>query len=171
MDAGRKQNYNQREYYMQGNTARKLQVVPRYPDEEEQVYIERPVRRVRRKPKVQSGLDIFSLFILSAAIFITLYTCVGYLKVQSNITGMNSQIAVLESDLTKLQNENRNSLSQINTNLDLNYIYKVATNELGMVYPKNNQVITYDSNPSDYVRQYKDIPEENKDTLLDKLLK
>jgi hypothetical protein len=46
----------------------------------------------------------------------------------------------------------------------------VATNELGMVSPQNNQVITYDSNLSDYVRQYKDIPEENKDSLLDKII-
>jgi hypothetical protein len=33
-------------------------------------------------------------------------------------------------------------------------------NELGMIYPDRNQVITYDSTISEYVKQYKDIPQK-----------
>ena len=31
-------------------------------------------------------------------------------------------------------------------------------NELGMVYPERDQVITYDAGVSEYVKQYHDIP-------------
>jgi hypothetical protein len=40
-----------------------------------------------------------------------------------------------------------------------------------MVYPNENQVITYESTLSDYVRQYKDIPEASTTTLLDGILR
>ena len=33
-------------------------------------------------------------------------------------------------------------------------------NELGMVYASESQIITYDSNQNDYVRQYSDVPAE-----------
>ncbi len=170
MDARKQQGNYKNEYYMDGNTARKLQVVPRYPEEEELQPRQQPVRKIRKRPRVNEGIDMFSLFVLTVAIVVTLYTCVEFLGVQSNLTEMNTEIADLESSLTKLQNENTDALSQLNTFLDLNYIYQVATNELGMVYPNENQVITYESNLSDYVRQYDDIPEE-RTTLLDGILR
>ena len=51
----------------------------------------------------------------------------------------------------------------------LNFLYTVgvsaivitifaAVNELGMVYPERDQVITYDAGVSEYVKQYHDIP-------------
>lgn len=171
MDARKRYTYYQNEYYTQGNAAKKLQVVPKYPNEKEQELVQQPVRLPKRKSRLNQGIDMLSLLVMTAAIVVTLYTCVEYLRVQTNISQMNKEIASLESDLTKLQNENKDALSQINTNLDLNYIYQVATNELGMVYPNNNQMISYESNPSGFVRQYSDIPEESKDTLLDKILK
>jgi len=171
MDA-RKQSYHyNNEYYTEGNTVRKLQVIPKYRDEEQQDIRKQPVREIRRRPRVNAGIDMFSLIILTVAIVATLYTCVEYLGVQSNIAQINKQVAELESNLSKLQNENSDALSQINTTLDLNNIYQVATNELGMVYPNENQVIAYDSTISDYVRQYEDIPEESPKTLLDGILR
>ena len=55
--------------------------------------------------------------------------------------------------------ENRSLASKINTCTDLDYIYQVATEELGMVYPGEDQVIVYDRTESEYVRQYENIPE------------
>ncbi len=171
MEAKKRSTYYQNEYYTQGNTARKLQVVPKYPNEREQDFRQQPVRVPKRKLRANQGIDMLSLLVLTAAIVVTLYTCVEYLRVQTNIAQMNNEIASLESDLTKLLNENKDALSQINTNLDLNYIFQVATTELGMVYPDSNQLIPYESNLSGFVIQYSDIPEESKDTLLDKILK
>ena len=49
--------------------------------------------------------------------------------------------------------------TSINTSIDLNEIYEIATKELGMVYAKKDQVLLYDKTESEYVRQYEDIPE------------
>ena len=46
----------------------------------------------------------------------------------------------------------------IATYVDLDHIYDVATNKLGMIYAKKNQVITYEKTESEYVRQFEDIP-------------
>lgn len=165
----RKQRYQYNNYSVEGNTARSLTVVPGYGEEEEHIRAPRPVRRVRKKPKAKVGLDLFAMLFLTAAIIVTVYTCIEYLQVQSQVSSMNKNIASLEDNLLKLKNENDAARTALNTSLDLNYIYKVATEELGMVYPKDNQVITYKSNLSDYVRQYEDIPEDNGSTLLDKI--
>lgn len=171
MDAGKQRYHYNNEYYMEGNTARELQVVPKYPEEEEQGFRKQPVREVRRNTRVNTSIDMFSLLVLTIAMVATLFTSIGYLKVQSNITQTNKQIAESESKLLKIQNQNSAALSKINTSLDLNYIYQVATNDLGMVYPDDNQVITYESTLSDYVKQYEDIPEETATTLLDGILR
>ena len=42
--------------------------------------------------------------------------------------------------------------------MDLDHVYKVATEELGMVYANKNQILLYDKTESEYVRQYEDIP-------------
>jgi cell division protein FtsB len=84
---------------------------------------------------------------------------------------MNKEITKAENELSRVKNENKAILSSINTSLDLNYIYEVATRELGMVAPNNNQVITYKSTLSNYVRQYEDIPEDNEQSILDFIIK
>ena len=48
--------------------------------------------------------------------------------------------------------------NRISTLVDLDYIYQVATEELGMTYASDDQVIYYDKSESEYVRQYEDIP-------------
>jgi len=166
----KKQRYQYNDYSTYGNTARKLQVMPGYEEADDVKPIRQPERQKRRKPKQSLGIDLFSVLFLTAAIAVTLYTCIDYLKVQTQVTEQNKQIAQLEHRLVKLQNQNKDALAKINTSLDLNYIYEVATKELGMVYPNENQVITYKSNLSDYVRQYEEIPEENSTSLLDKIL-
>ncbi len=49
---------------------------------------------------------------------------------------------------------------RINASIDLDHIYKVATEELGMVYANPEQVLLYDKTESEYVRQYEDIPDQ-----------
>ncbi len=166
----KRQRYQQNNYTTYGNTARKLQVVPDYQNPEELEPIRRPAEKKRRKPKANMGIDLFSALFLTMAIAVTLYTCIQYLQVQSQVAEQKKEIAEMEHSLVKLQNQNKDALAKIDTSVDLKYIYEVATKELGMVYPDKNQVITYESNLSDYVRQYENIPEEADSTLLDKIL-
>ncbi|SHO49961.1 septum formation initiator family protein [Anaerocolumna xylanovorans] len=127
--------------------------------------------RIHRKTRKKQVLDVFSLMVLTVAICITLYTCVGYLNVQTNITRKNNKIAELERKLAKLENDNEANLAKIDTSVDLNYIYNYATKELGMVYPDDKQVINYKRNTSDYMKQYAEIPQTDEKSLLDSIIK
>ena len=44
------------------------------------------------------------------------------------------------------------------TGIDMEHVKDVAMNELGMVYISKKQIITYNQQDSDYVRQYEKIP-------------
>ena len=85
--------------------------------------------------------------------------CVSYLKLQSSVTARLNHIESLEESIEKLKGDNDALLTRINTSVDLDYVYKVATEELGMVYANKDQVRLYNKTESEYVRQYEDIPE------------
>lgn len=161
MEAKKRQyvNHYNRTSYIEGNTVRKLNVVPDI-RREEQPY-ERPVpeRHHQKQPKALSGINFASLLVLTTAIVATLYVCVQYLQLQSEVTRMDKTIISMEQKLTQLTNENDASYEAINTTYDLDYVYHVAVEELGMVYPNNNKVITYRSSDEDYVMQFEDIPD------------
>ena len=61
--------------------------------------------------------------------------------------------------LEKKKADNDALETRINTSIDLDNIYKIATEELGMVYANKDQVRMYNKTESEYVRQYEDIPE------------
>lgn len=156
--------------YIEGNTVRKLDreysgrrsnlaVVPnrepyRRPDRE----LERR-KQPSASPVQHTGWDLVSLLFMVAALCVTMYVCVSYLRVQHDVITMNKTIASMESEIMELKNKNDAAYSKVDTSVDLAYIYKVATEELGMVHPVENQVFSYKNQKSDYVRQYSDIPE------------
>ena len=67
-------------------------------------------------------------------------------------------IKSLETTLDNLRTENDALERSIDTSIDLNYVYNVAVNELGMVRIGQGNIIQYDKTESEYVRQYEDIP-------------
>ena len=161
---------NNRNYYADGSAARQIQELPHNNDYQENLVV-LPQQKKRKKQKARPGVDFTSFLVLSASIITLFYSCVSYLQVQSSITTMNKEISILESNLTKMTSENDVRESIIETSMDLKYIYQVATNELGMVYPQDNQVIDYESIVSDYVRQYGDIPAVKEETVVDRIFK
>ncbi|HKL98277.1 MAG TPA: septum formation initiator family protein [Mobilitalea sp.] len=179
MEANNRRNQyeNTRTSYIQGNTARKLNAVPNIEREESDYEVTSPrrmpspgrqssparqpstKREVQRHPIALSGISMASMFVLSMAIVATLFFSVQFLKLQYEVRQMQKNIVTKEHSLTSLRNENDAAYEQINAAYNLDYIYEVAVGELGMVYPNNNTVITYQSSDDDYVRQYMDIPE------------
>ena len=144
--------------YVDGNTVRKLRVAPDIRREEEQYVAPSPRRQEYRQAKVFSGINFASLIVLTVAIIATVYVCVDYLMLQNQVSQMDKRSVKLEKELVVLTNENDASYEAIDTALNLDYIYQVAVEELGMVYPNKNEVITYKRSSSNYVRQYEDIP-------------
>ena len=144
--------------YENGSAARKLQ--PQWEQEE----IRRPRRveqpEVQPKVKIGQGIDLISALFLMCAIVATLFMCVNYLKVQSDVVQLNKSISSLEKEITGLEKEN-DALAAVleNEKYDLETVYQMAVGVLGMVYPNNNEVIYYNNESEGYFRQYQDIPD------------
>ena len=77
----------------------------------------------------------------------------------NDIEAAKGEMEQAKAELEQLRAENDALETSINTSIDLNKIYEIATKELGMVYAKKDQVLLYDKTESEYVRQYEDIPE------------
>ncbi|MCI8512658.1 MAG: cell division protein FtsL [Lachnospiraceae bacterium] len=114
---------------------------------------------VRRNQEKALQMNLPYVLALTVAAICTLYLCVSYLQLQSSITARLKHIESLEESIEAMKVENDALETRINTSVDLDYIYKVATEELGMVYANKNQVKLYNKTESEYVRQYEDIPE------------
>ncbi len=158
--------------YVDGNTVRKavparalpkrvsrsrearLAAYRRQQQEREKLYEEQQ-KRLRRK---SMGIDALSLMALLLASGVTLGLCFSYIQLQTEINTHISSIEKKSSELEKLKSENDALQSSIDTSVDLDEVYRVATQELGMVYADQDQVITYSKTESGYVRQYEDIP-------------
>ena len=77
-----------------------------------------------------------------------------------NLTLLEEKVRIQDEieELNELTNSNDELELEINAGIDYEQIYNTAVNELGMVYPERDQVITYDAGVSEYVKQYHDIP-------------
>lgn len=140
--------------YVVGSTARQLHV-----QEREYTRNESHTVAPRRGQERALPMELPFVIMLTIAAICTLYLCVSYLQLQSSITARLDRIEALEERIETLKADNDALETRINTSVDLDYIYKVATEELGMVYANKNQVRLYDKTESEYVRQYEDIPE------------
>ena len=116
-------------------------------------------RRVRRNQEKALQMDAPYVMALTLAAIITLAICMQYLALRSSITSRLGNIEKLEREVEALRAENDALETSINTYVDLDYIYDVATKELGMVYANKDQILLYDKTESEYVRQYEDVPE------------
>lgn len=155
-----KKYHHSSSYYVQGNTVRKLEQVPEY-DRKEPLAApkerEQEQEKVRRHPA--QNWDFVSLLFMLAAISVALFVCISYLQAQQNVTSMSKKIASMESEVLALKNQNDAAYSKIESSIDLDYVYDVAVNELGMVRADKNQVQSYTNKKSDFVRQYGDVPD------------
>lgn len=156
MDA--REKYYKKEYYIDGTAARKLQVLPDY-EREQQAPRPRVTEHPVKAPNVSHGIDFVSMILLAAAMAITLYLCYNYLQVQGSIVQFERDIAVLSEQVNKIAAENAALEDGLNGEIDWENVYLTAVGELGMVYPNNNEVITYQPTENGHVIQYKDIPE------------
>ena len=147
-----------RQTYVNGTAVRKLQVVENPRRQSKDRRAGRPkVHRSPRPERVQY-LSMGYTLILAAASVVALWVCAGYLKLQADNTAKMKNIAALEAQLSELKAENDDEYNRATSAVDLEWVRETAIHELGMVYAEADQVILYDGQGSDYVRQYGEIP-------------
>lgn len=156
--------------YVDGNTVRKFSVVqmPKRPQErpEREDHSGKQSRQRKTQRAAQEKPFGFGyVVVLAVCASVTLWVCTGYLKVQAENTRQAKNIAGLEKQLTQLKTENDDEYNRLMSSVDLNQIRKTAVEELGMVYANADQVVLYDGQSNDYVRQYREIPQEESSIL------
>ena len=62
--------------------------------------------------------------------------------------------------MNDLKDTNDETSKRLESSVDLTKVYDFATTERGMVYPGNDQVVSYEASNPDYVKQFKDVPAE-----------
>ncbi|MDO5140127.1 MAG: cell division protein FtsL [Eubacteriales bacterium] len=157
---GRDRRYGTTAYYTEGNTVRTAAPVPEVrPRRRKQ---KRQVRthytEARRTASVSITLPLTLLLV--AAVAASLFIGYRYLCLKSSLNSHMSEVKTLEAQLDRIRTENDNFEKSIDTSVDLNYVYSVAVNELGMVHVGQDNIIQYEKTESEYVRQYEDIPTE-----------
>lgn len=140
--------------YQYSSAARALQAVP--------AREQRPVRKVshatRKNRERALHMNIGYVLFLVTAMVAAGVILTGYLKLQSDITNSINNISALESQLNTLKLDNDETYSRISSNVNLEEVKRIAIQELGMQYADEGQIIVFDGEDSDYVRQTGEIP-------------
>lgn len=150
---------NSRTYaYVDGTAVRKLAPAPaKRPQKRETVRTSNTAKKTRERAlAMHTGYVLF----LTAAAVITVFMCVRFLRLQAQGTRLQKQVTALEIQLDAAILENESDYNRIMTSVDMEHVKNVAMNELGMVYAKKSQIVTYESQNGDYVRQYAEVPAE-----------
>lgn len=138
--------------YIQGSAVRK-QGFQRQMEEPKKV-LSQEARKNRERAKYMSvGYIAFLVlaFSLSAVVLI------GYIRLNADITSLNEEIARQEKILNNMRVDNTEAMTRIESSINLEEIKQIAIQELGMVYPKEGQIITYSGVAYDYVRKVSDV--------------
>lgn len=141
-------------YYVQGNAVRKLDVTKEI-QRQPQRKISNTTRKNREKAKhMSAGYVLF----LCIALVVTGFTLVNYIGLQADITSSVERISSLEKQLNELKLKNDEEYSRITSSVNLEEIRRIAIQELGMQYADEGQIISFESENNDYVKQMADIP-------------
>ena len=108
--------------------------------------------------KDKTSAKPFMVFCVSVGMLVMLALGFHYIQLQTEVNTRIRKIEEQKIRLDKLRQKNDALQNAINTSVNPEEVYEIATKELGMVYPGENQVIEYKKSESEYVRQYENIP-------------
>lgn len=141
--------------YVHGSAVRRLDVTKEI-EKAPKKKLSNAARKNREKAEhMNAGYVLF----LSIALIATGWILVGYIKLQSDITNSIQNISALESELNDLRLANDEEYNRITSSIDLEEVRRIAIQELGMQYAEEGQIITFESENSDYVKQISAIPQ------------
>ncbi len=144
-------NAQVRPMYVHGSAAPKYDIPGQL--EEPRRGLSEETRKNREKAKYMSlGYVTF----LIAALMVAGVVLIGYIRLQADITALSGEVTRQEKLISNLMIENEEAWSRLAVVDNLDEIKRVAIQELGMTYPKEGQIITYEAVGYDYVRKVSD---------------
>ncbi len=140
--------------YVQGNTVRKLSALPE---------TKQPIRKVGEQTSRNRAralrMNVGYVLFLAVAMIAAGFILTGYLTLQSDITNSIKNISAQEKILNDLRLDNDENYSRITSSVNLEEVKRIAIQELGMQYAKEGQIVEFNGEGSDYVRQTGEIPD------------
>ena len=140
-----------------GNTVRKLNMGEAL----EQVPSKRLSHTARKNREKAFQMSAGYVIFLSVALLAAGFILSGYIRLQCDITNSIKNIAKLESTLNTISMDNDEEYNRVLASVNLEEIRQTATQELGMKYASEGQIVSISGEDSDYVRQFQDLPESN----------
>lgn len=140
-----------------GNTVRKLNMGEAL----EQVPSKRLSHTARKNREKAFQMSAGYVIFLSVALLAAGFILSGYIRLQCDITNSIKNIAKLESTLNTISMDNDEEYNRVLASVNLEEIRQIATQELGMKYASEGQIVSIAGEDSDYVRQFQDLPESN----------
>ncbi len=138
--------------YVGGTAVRNLEV---FPQEE---FSREPSRSTQKNRERALRMNMSYVLFLAIAAFLSVFTCINFLKLQAETTASQKQLTRLEMNLSELKLENDSEYNRIVSSVDLEEVKTAAVERLGMTYAVGSQVRTYDSSAGDYVKQFMEVP-------------
>lgn len=165
MAGNRRTNTARGNYYIEGNTVRKMEAAPDYRRQyEERIRraqeeeLRRKRRTARRNQEKAMRMSRSYVLFLTMAVLVFASFAGMYIRIQSDITMRMNKISSLESQIADVKADNDEAYKRINTAIDLDSIRNAAMLQLGMSYAKESQIIYYSVGDDDYMNQYGEIP-------------
>ncbi len=142
----------------------------RYLPQREEKRVSRPIHKKYAKLKYAPSINLISFIALMVIVTAFVMSCVGYVRLYSALKTSEKTTAAVISETKKLAAANANTENSIYSNLNLEEIRKAAIEKLGMVYPYENQIITYKAVTGGYVRQYGELKGNEAEKFFERLL-
>ncbi len=142
--------------YIYDNTARELAPETEVRKKNSKQIAPAPSHKKRAR---HSAMNLPYVMFLIMAVAATCIMCMRYIKLQSSIVSHVKTISAMEMDLSELKAENDDLEARIKGAVDLEEIKRRAMDELGMTYAREDQIVEYNSDGTDYVRQFITIDE------------
>jgi len=161
--------------YIDGNTVRRVQAEPeprRRSREVHEEYIQKQKEEKERRQRQKSAraaarrnreqallMSPGYVVFLAAAMFLLSGVFGCYLYLQSQLNNYLKSVTALEANVLNLKNDNDALQKKISSSVDLDAVRRRAMEELGMIYPSEDQIQYFEVKEDDYMNQYEDIPE------------
>ncbi len=144
-------NTQTRGMYVHGSAAPKFDI-PRQLEEPRRV-LSNETRQNRERIKHMSFGYIAFLIV---AFMVAGVVLIGYIRLQADITALSGEITRQEKLINNRAIELEEAWSRLAVVDNLEEIKRFALQDLGMTYPKEGQIISYEAEGNDYVRKVSD---------------
>lgn len=157
MERSRQERYN----LIYGNTVKKIEPEPAYQKPQRK---RKPVTRPQTTPKTRQNqkrameFDFAFIRTLLVALAVIVGVSFFYLSERAKLLEQKTVLSQKKAQLSTLRTENEDLNLEIEQSINLGNI-ETAAKSYGMKKPDSKQIIYYDSQDVEYVRQYGKIPD------------